>query len=161
MLRTIHKQMNISNFSTIPTYVLDNWIGGERCPPRKEQYIKNVNPYNREIINFVPRSSIDDVSQAIISAQNVSEEWNTYSPEARAAIMIRIAEEIEKSASELAIAESIDTGKPLNLSTNLDISRSAHNFRFFAEDLLSQKQEIYTQVNEVYEYMKCLLHFTS
>lgn len=125
---------------------LDNWIGGILTPPIHFEYIENINPFNREIINLIPRSKHDDVDNAVSRALDSSKTWAAYSVQERAAIMIRIAEEIEGNIHEFALAETLDTGKPLNLSTNLDISRSAHNFRFFAENLLSKKDEVYEQV---------------
>lgn len=55
--------------------------------------------------------------------------------------MNKIADEIEANAAELARAESSDQGKPLWLSSGLEIPRAAYNFRFFASALLTHKNE--------------------
>ena len=48
-------------------------------------------------------------------------------------VLHRIADLIEENLSDLALAESIDNGKPVSLSTRVDIPRAAANFRFFCQ----------------------------
>mmetsp|Transcript_10908 Transcript_10908/g.11325 ORF Transcript_10908/g.11325 Transcript_10908/m.11325 type:complete len:671 (+) Transcript_10908:20-2032(+) len=124
---------------------LSNWIGGRFLEPSSLKYLENINPYTQEIINLVPSSSLNDVNNAVEVAKNSLERWSNESIQNRANYLLNIANEIEKYTEEFALAESRDTGKPLNLSRNLDIARSVDNFRFFAKLLIEQQHTSYKQ----------------
>ena len=51
-------------------------------------------------------------------------------------MMLKIADTLEQRLEEFALAESKDQGKPLSLSTKIDIPRAVYNFRFFATSIL-------------------------
>jgi acyl-CoA reductase-like NAD-dependent aldehyde dehydrogenase len=59
----------------------------------------------------------------------------------RARLLNRIADEIEKRVDEFARAETMDQGKPLTLSSSMEIPRAAYNFRFFASAIMNYKDE--------------------
>src|SRR5690606_3323097 len=70
--------------------------------------------------------------QAYQAASAAFPSWSKTSLEDRFLIMNRIAEGIERRMELLAMAESIDNGKPVSLARKMDIPRAAANFRFFA-----------------------------
>ena len=63
----------------------------------------------------------------------------------RSAIMRKIGDLILERKEELAILESLDTGKPLWLSKKVDIDRAAYNFHFFADYMTTVGTEAYQQ----------------
>lgn len=83
----------------------------------------------------------------------------------RARILNKIADEIDANAKELSRAESSDQGKPLWLSSSIDIPRAAHNFRFFASAIITHKNEsmelahlnAFSYTNEVPVGVACLI----
>jgi aminomuconate-semialdehyde/2-hydroxymuconate-6-semialdehyde dehydrogenase len=58
--------------------------------------------------------------------------WSRTPAEERCRLLLRLADLIERDQDDLARAESIDSGKPVSLAREVDIPRSARNFRFFA-----------------------------
>src|SRR5699024_5338464 len=64
-------------------------------------------------------------------------EWSSFSLNERSNILRRIGDLILERKEELAVLETLDTGKPLWLSKQTDISRAAYNFHFFADYMVS------------------------
>lgn len=111
---------------------LQNFIGGRYLDPVAGDYIDNINPATNEIISKIPRSNQDDLELAYKAAAAAFKDWSQTSSDERCRILLRVAENIEKNLDELALAETLDTGKPIQHSKSIDIPRAASNFRFFA-----------------------------
>lgn len=111
---------------------IDNYINGSYVPPVSGNYLENFEPATGKPYSKVADSGSDDVEKAFQAAQNAFPAWSKTSLEDRFLIMNRIAEGIERRLELLAMAESIDNGKPLSLARRMDIPRAAANFRFFA-----------------------------
>lgn len=111
---------------------LSNLINGELVPPITGKFQENFDPSRGKAYSKVPVSSDKDVAKAVYAADAASDLWKTTPATERAALLNKLADLIEANLDELALAESIDTGKPLSLAKSVDIPRSAANFRFFA-----------------------------
>jgi len=111
---------------------IKNYIGGELVGPVSGKCIENLNPALGEVYSYAPDSDERDVAQAVSAAQAVFPEWSVTPAERRAKIMMRVANLIDRDIEKLALAESIDTGKPVWLARAIDIPRASSNFRFFA-----------------------------
>lgn len=111
---------------------ITNFIYGEYQSPTSDQWIEKINPATGEQTAFIANSNNKDIELAYEAAKNASTDWSKTSQEFRFKILMRISELIEHRIEELALAETIDTGKPLKLSREIEIPRSASNFRFFA-----------------------------
>ncbi len=109
-----------------------NLIGGEFVDAISKNTIDNFNPALGQKIGTVPDSDAEDVELAVKAAQSIQKEWASSSLETRFDLLNRLSEGILSHLDELAELESIDTGKPLSLSSTVDIPRAAHNFQFFA-----------------------------
>ncbi len=72
------------------------------------------------------------VERAVEAATRAFPSWSTLPSETRAHWLNRLADEIDSAFESLALAETIDTGKPLWLSKKVDIPRASSNLRFFA-----------------------------
>lgn len=108
-----------------------NFLNGELVAPVKGQYMNNYNPAKGEVYSHIPDSDADDVENAYVAARDAFQNWKLTSLEDRFKVLNRIAELIDENNEALAIAESIDQGKPAWLAAN-EITRAGQNFRFFA-----------------------------
>ena len=115
---------------------LKNFINGEYAEPQAGKYLPNINPATAQVINELPDSDELDVVTAIGAAKKAFESWSKTSAKERSAILNKVADGIESRKEEFAQAESLDVGKALWLSKEMDIPRSILNFRFFASSIL-------------------------
>ncbi|MBL7786569.1 MAG: aldehyde dehydrogenase [Chitinophagales bacterium] len=112
-----------------------NYIDGKLQAASNQQYLPVFNPALGEIYAETPDSEAQDVAAAVEAAQKAFPLWSNLPAERRAAYLNKMANLIEQQAETLALAETEDNGKPLWLSTKVDIPRSAANFRFFGTAL--------------------------
>jgi aminomuconate-semialdehyde/2-hydroxymuconate-6-semialdehyde dehydrogenase len=129
-----------------------NYIEGELLAPQSNLYIENVNPAEGKVYSFIPDSDSRDVQAAIEAASKASKEWSETSAEKRSAILTKIADLIDRDVDKLALAESIDNGKPVKLARSLDIPRSATNIRFFAQGAVHFASEAHITGTEAVNY---------
>lgn len=126
-----------------------NFIGGKNCPPQSDRWLENFEPAAGEVYSQVPDSNIDDVNRAVAAAKAAFPAWADTHADQRSEILHRIADGIEASLEELALAESKDNGKPLWLARSVDIPRCVSNFRFFASLITSAESESHHSVGFV------------
>jgi len=120
---------------------IQNYIGGILISPISKSYLDNYNPAIGKVYSYIPDSEKEDVSEAYKAAQKAFPLWSKTTKEERFKVMMRIAELIEERHDELALAESIDNGKPIKLASHVDIPRAASNMRFFATAILHYASE--------------------
>ncbi|MDZ4846802.1 MAG: aldehyde dehydrogenase [Chitinophagales bacterium] len=113
-----------------------NYINGELFPSVSGNYFENSNPATGEHYSVVPDSDAADVAQAVVAAEAAFPAWSTCGAEQRSKILNTIADLLEKNLEAFALAETTDTGKPLQLARTVDIPRAISNFRFFASGIL-------------------------
>jgi len=118
-----------------------NYIDGVLVAPESGQYLDNINPATGDVYGKIPLSNSVDVEQAVQAAANAFPAWRSLPAEKRFTYLLAIADQIDARASELAMAETQDNGKPLWLSKAVDIPRASSNFRFFATGVLHQASE--------------------
>ncbi len=111
---------------------ISNYIDGKLVAPVSEIYLDDSDPATGEVYAHIPDSDERDVERAVAAAKRAFPEWAATPADARARLLLRIAERIEARLDDLAMAECLDTGKPLHLARSVDIPRAASNFRFFA-----------------------------
>jgi aminomuconate-semialdehyde/2-hydroxymuconate-6-semialdehyde dehydrogenase len=112
--------------------MIKNYINGALIEASDHAYLDVYNPALGEVYTQAPDSSISDVELAVAAAKEAFPIWSKISNEDRSSILMKIADGIDKRFDELALAESIDNGKPLSLAKSMDIPRSSANMRFFA-----------------------------
>lgn len=111
---------------------IENYIGGELVIPASNEYLDNFDPAIGEVYSQIPDSDDRDVNLAAEAATLAFPVWSATPPEERFAILMRLVSLIERDAEALAVAESIDNGKPVSLARVMDIPRAAANFKFYA-----------------------------
>ncbi|MFT4190668.1 MAG: aldehyde dehydrogenase family protein, partial [Comamonas sp.] len=112
---------------------------GQWVPPIDGQYFENATPITGQVFTSVPRSNEKDVNAALDAAHKAKVAWGKTSPAERANILNRIADRIEANLLTLAVAETLDNGKPLRETTAADIPLAADHFRYFAGAIRSQE----------------------
>ncbi|HTN18799.1 MAG TPA: aldehyde dehydrogenase [Chitinophagaceae bacterium] len=131
---------------------ISNYIGGELCAPKQGQYLDNVNPATGSVYSQIPDSTAADIQEAVTAAQQAFPAWSTASNDFRFRILNKIAELIEANLDAFALAETNDNGKPLWLSTKVDIPRASENFRFFATAAVHFASESHSMGNTAINY---------
>ncbi len=116
-------------------------INGELVEPHSGAYLDNVEPATGQVYSHVPDGDAADVQAAVDAASKAFARWAATPPQQRSQVMLRIADLIDRDLEKLARAETIDNGKPLNLSRSVDIPRAASNMRFFATAILHGHSE--------------------
>lgn len=109
-----------------------NYINGKLVEPITKNYIDNYNPATGDVYSLIPNSNDEDVNEAIKSARAAFPSWSKLKNSERSSWLEKISNEIHNRLDELALAESIDNGKPLKLAKSVDIPRARDNFKFFA-----------------------------
>ena len=130
---------------------LANYINGEDVTPISNRYIDNFNPSNGEVYSMIPDSNERDVEMAYQAAEKAFETWSKTPAEKRFKILNRIAELIDLKNDTLALAESIDQGKPVWLAKT-EMTRSAQNFRFFATAAMQFNSESHNMEGHAINY---------
>jgi aminomuconate-semialdehyde/2-hydroxymuconate-6-semialdehyde dehydrogenase len=115
---------------------IKNYINGQLCEPLSKAYLDNYNPATGKVYSLIPDSDEKDVELACAAAKKAFPEWSTTPKEKRSQYLLKIAFLIEKNLAKLALAESIDNGKPVKLATVVDIPRAAANFHFYGTGIL-------------------------
>lgn len=133
-------------------YYLENYIGGNLIGPLSGQFIDNVNPATGEVFTKVPDSNEKDIEIAVNAAKKAFAGWAVTPAETRFQILNRIASLIDENLEKLAMAETIDNGKPLWLSRKIDIPRASANFRFFATGLMHFASEGHIMEDKAINY---------
>ncbi len=130
---------------------ISNYINGALQSPIKSLYLDNYNPATGAVYSLIPDSDEADVDLAYTHASEAYKTWRLTSLEERFMVLNRIAELIDKNNDELALAESIDQGKPLWLAKN-EMTRSAQNFRFFATAAMQFASESHNMEGQAINY---------
>ncbi len=120
---------------------LENYINGALSPAVNKTYIDVYNPADGSVFAQAPNSDKEDIALAYQAAQAAFPGWSSTSIQMRSRILIKIADAIADDLDALAVAESMDNGKPLSLAKRVDIPRASDNFRFFAQAITQFSSE--------------------
>ena len=123
--------------------VIKNFIGGQFYGAVSNNFLDNVTPSSGLVYGTIPDSDEEDVALAVTAAKNAFPLWSQTSLDLKFQILNRISDLINENLEALALAESIDNGKPLWLARRVDIPRAASNFQFFATALKHYASESY------------------
>ncbi|MDL5050889.1 aldehyde dehydrogenase [Oscillatoria amoena NRMC-F 0135] len=129
-----------------------NYINGTLVDPVSGNFLENYNPAEGKPYSVVPDSDAADVQQAVDAARTAFAGWSTLPVEKRSAILVKIADLIDRDLEKLALAESIDQGKPVKLARVVDIPRASANMRFFATGAIHFASEAHITGQEAINY---------
>lgn len=111
---------------------IQNYINGQFESAESESWMDVYNPATGKKYAEIPNSNKTDIDAAIDAAAKAFPQWKALGAQTRSDYLYEISERILARKDELALAESIDNGKPLKLALRVDIPRAASNFKFFA-----------------------------
>ena len=119
------------HFKLKPKY--DLFIGGKWVAPHSDKYFKTINPATETVIAEVAEADAVDVDRAVKAARAAyNNVWSKMKPAERAKYIFRIARRIQERARELAVVESLDGGKPIKESRDVDVPLAAAHFFHYA-----------------------------
>ncbi|HET7818427.1 MAG TPA: aldehyde dehydrogenase [Bacteroidia bacterium] len=131
---------------------IQNYIGGELVEPISKKYLDNYNPAIGKVYSLIPDSDEKDVQKAVDAAQAAFPSWSHTPKEERSKILMKIADLIDRDFEKLAVAESIDHGKPVWLAKMIDIPRASANMRFYATGILHFASEAHSMEQTAINY---------
>lgn len=111
------------------------YIGGVFVDAISGEKFDTVNPSTGQVIASISSCDSIDVDLAVKSARAAFEGgiWSQKTPSERKAVMLRFADLIEKNAEELAVIESMESGKPISDCMNIDLPETVKTIRWHAE----------------------------
>ncbi len=109
------------------------FIGGKEVAPRGGQWFTTVDPATEEPIAEIARATVKDVDQAVSVARKAfRRDWSTLPGSERAKYLFRIARILQERSREFAVLESLDGGKPIKESRDVDVPLAAAHFWYYA-----------------------------
>lgn len=105
-----------------------HFINGEWREPAEAVFFDTTNPATGEKIAKVAQGSAADVDAAVQAARNAFPKWQSLKPHARARYLYAMARAIQRHSRRLAVLETIDNGKPIRESRDIDIPLVARHF---------------------------------
>ena len=109
------------------------FIGGEFVAPAEDRYFETINPATEETLSSIALGSDADVDRAVKAARKAySATWSKLSAGDRGKYIFRIARILQERAREFAAIESLDGGKPIRESRDIDIPLAAAHFFYYA-----------------------------
>ena len=109
------------------------FIGGEEVEPRSGEWFASISPSTEEALFEVALAGEADVQLAVGAARDAFENgWAELQPSGRAKYLFRIARILQERSRELAVAESLDGGKPIRESRDVDVPLAAAHFFYYA-----------------------------
>jgi len=105
-----------------------HYIGGRWVAPSDGQYFETINPATKAVLARVAQGSKADVDAAVAAATAAGPGWAGLPAHARARYLYALAREVQRHARLLAVLESLDNGKPIRETRDLDIPLVARHF---------------------------------
>jgi aldehyde dehydrogenase (NAD+) len=108
------------------------FIGGAWADPSAGQYFDTLDPSTGEKLASVAQGSAADIDAAVKAARAASPKWRALSPHARARYLYALARLVQKHSRLLAVLETMDNGKPIRESRDIDVPLVARHFYYHA-----------------------------
>ena len=105
-----------------------HFINGAWGKPSGDSYFDTMDPSNGEKLARVAQGSAADIDSAVSAARTALPAWQALTPHARARFLYAVARQIQKHSRRLAVLETMDNGKPIRESRDLDIPLVARHF---------------------------------
>lgn len=125
-------------------YISDRYslfIGGKWVDGKEGKTFDAYNPANGERLATCVDAGKEDVNAAVDAAWKAFESWKNVSVQDRSRMLLKIADLIDENREKLAMIETLDNGKPIRETMNLDVPLSADHFRYFAGVIRGEEGE--------------------
>lgn len=127
-----------------PTREVKNFINGEYRRSSGDKTFNNVDPCTGKVFGIVHEATRDDVDAAVRAARDALKgPWGSMTGGERSELLHAVADGVDKRFDEFLEAECLDTGKPQNMASHIDIPRGAANFRVFADAIKNVPDEAF------------------
>jgi aldehyde dehydrogenase (NAD+) len=113
-----------------PVYKL--YIGGKFVAPKSGKTFATINPATEEVLAKVGYAEKADVDKAVKAAQAGLKIWSKMAPSERGKYLYRIARIMQERAREFAVLETMDNGKPIRETRDVDVPLAAAHFFYHA-----------------------------
>jgi aldehyde dehydrogenase (NAD+) len=111
----------------------DLYIDGKFVAPASKKYFKSTNPANEQVLAEVAYANEADVDKAVKAARKAYENvWSKLSAKERGKYIYRIARLMQEKARELAVVETLDAGKTIRESRDVDVPLACNHFFYYA-----------------------------
>jgi aldehyde dehydrogenase (NAD+) len=104
-------------------FINGSWVG-----PLAGKYFDTTDPSSGEKLASVAQGSADDIDAAVKAARAAFPKWQALTPHTRARYLYALARQVQKHSRRLAVLETLDNGKPIRESRDLDIPLVARHF---------------------------------
>lgn len=131
---------------------IQNYINGSYVDPVGEKWFDNYNPATGKVYAKIADSDEQDVAAAYAAAESAFHGWSTTPYTERSRILAKLADLIGANLDRLALAESLDNGKPLSLAKAVDIPRAESNIRFFSSAIMHFHSEAHIMEDRAVNY---------
>ena len=109
------------------------FINGKFESPQTSNYFPSINPANEEHLSMIAEAGEKDINSAVIAARKAFDgPWSKMSAKERGKYIFRIARLIQEKSRELAVIETLDGGKPIRESRDVDVPIAAAHFFYYA-----------------------------
>jgi aldehyde dehydrogenase (NAD+) len=108
------------------------FIGGDVVEPRSGRWFETIDPSTEETLAEVAEAGPEDVGLAVDAARGASDGWRALPGSERAKFLYRIARQLQERSREFAVLESMNGGKPIKESRDVDLPLAAAHFFYYA-----------------------------
>ena len=109
-----------------------HFIGGSWKAPAEGKYFETADPSTSEKIAEVAQGSAADIHAAVKAARGALKGWQALTGHQRAKYLYALARQVQKHSRRLAVLETMDNGKPIRESRDIDIPLVARHFYYHA-----------------------------
>ena len=111
----------------------DLYIDGKWVKPSSGKYFKTINPANEEVLAEVADANEKDIDKAVKAARKAyTNVWSKMTGAERAKYIYRLARMMQEKARELAVIETLDAGKTIRESRDVDVPLACNHFFYYA-----------------------------
>lgn len=104
------------------------FIDGKWQAPVSSKYFQSINPANKQFLADISQANIKDVDKAVQAARKALPKWTELGAHVRARYLYALARQIQKHSRLFAVLESLDNGKPIRETRDIDIPLASRHF---------------------------------
>ncbi len=123
-------------------HTLNHFIGGAWCQPESGDYFDSINPATGARLARVADGSETDINAAVAAAADALEKWVAIGGHARARYLYALARHLQKHSRLFAVLETLDNGKPIRESRDVDVPLASRHFHHHAGWAQVMQQEL-------------------
>jgi gamma-glutamyl-gamma-aminobutyraldehyde dehydrogenase len=134
----MHDVLTAADYAAVARQIVfpsNAFIDGAFRPAASGKTFDTLNPANGKVLAKVAACETADVDFAVAKARIAFDDarWRNQSPSDRKAVLLNLAKLLEENRHELAVMESLDSGKPIRECQSIDVPDTIHTIRWHAE----------------------------